>query len=78
MGVPVADNIDLKGRKTSTIDLRTLQRPYKTPALDQTALIFLYCLSLRLPEDFKPFKNSLIRFSLLTWKFKALVFRCQT
>ena len=36
--------------------LRTLQRPQKTPGLDPTALIFLYCLSLRLTEDFKLFK----------------------
>ena len=62
----IADNIDLKGRQKSTVALLILQRPYKTPGLDPTVLIFLYCLSLRLPADFKLFKISLICFSWLT------------
>ena len=63
MDLPVADNIGLKAGQTSTIALWTLQKPYKTSGLDPTALIFLYCLTLRLPADFKLFKISLIRFS---------------
>ena len=50
MGVPIANNIDLKGGQTSTIALWTLQRPYKSSGLDPD---FLYYLSLRLPADFK-------------------------
>ena len=65
VGVPVAANIVLKGGQTSTIAFCNLQRPYKTPGIDPTALMFLYYLSLRLPEDFNLFKISLIRFSLL-------------
>ena len=41
MGVPIADNIGLKGGQTSTIALQTLQRPFKAPGLDQTALILV-------------------------------------
>ena len=74
MGVPITDNIGLQGGQTLTIALWTLRRPYKTVGLDPTALIFLYCLSLRLPKDFIVFKISLISFSWLTWKFKVLVF----
>ena len=63
MGVPIVDNVGLKVRQKSTIDLSTLQRLYKAPGLDPTALVFLYFLSLRLPADFKLFIISLMRFS---------------
>ena len=43
VGVPIAENIGLKIGQTSAIALRTLQRPYKPPGLDSTALITLYC-----------------------------------
>ena len=62
MDVPIAVNIGLKGGQTSAIALWTLQKPYKTPGLDPTALIILHCLSLSLPEDVKLFKISLILF----------------
>ena len=59
----------LKGEHLSTIFLCTLQRPYKTPGLEPTALIFLCCSTLRAPDDFRDFKYSLIRFSWFTVKF---------
>ena len=40
MGVPIADNIGVKGGQTSKIALWTSQRWYKTPDLDPNALIF--------------------------------------
>ena len=59
MSFPIADNIGLRGgASTSTIALWTLQRLFKIPGLDPTALIFLYSLTLRLPADFKLFKIS--------------------
>ena len=36
--------------------LCTLQRPYKIPGPDPTALIFLCCPTLKAPDDFKDFK----------------------
>ena len=50
------------------------EMPYKTPGLYQTVLIFLYCLSLRLPADFKHFKISLkIELSVSACFFKITV-----
>ena len=60
MGVPIADKIGLKSGQTLTIVLWILLRPYKTAGLDPAALIFLYCLSLRLV--FKTLKFQLYGF----------------
>ena len=40
-GVSIAERMGQKGGHLSTMFLFTLQRPYKTPGLEPTALIFL-------------------------------------
>ena len=49
--------------------LCTLKRRYKTPGPELTALIFLFCSTLRAPDDFKDFEYLSIHFSWLTVKF---------
>ena len=44
-GVPIAERMRLKGGHLSTLFLYTLQRPYKTPGLEPTALIFFMLLN---------------------------------
>ena len=70
-GVPVAERMGLK-EGIYLLFLCALQRPYKTPGLEPTPLIFLCCSTLRAPDDFKDFKYSLIRFSWFTVKFSKL------
>ena len=43
----------LKGGHLSIMFLCTLQRSYKTPGLEPTALVFLCCSTLRAPDGFK-------------------------
>ena len=52
--VPVAERMDPKGGHLSMF-LCTLQRPYETPGLEPTALIFLCCSTLGATDDFKDF-----------------------
>ena len=46
----------------------TLQKLYKTTGLEPTSLIFLCSSALKVPDDFKYFKYSLICFSRFTVK----------
>ena len=59
----------LKGGNLSTIFLFTLNKPYKKPDLQPTALILLCCSKLQAPDDFKDFKYLLICLSWFTSKF---------
>ena len=68
-GLPMAERMRLKGGHLHTMFLCTLQRPYKTPGLEPTTVIFLYCSTPRAPDDFKNFKYLLIHFSWFTVKF---------
>ena len=68
-GIPIAKRMCLKGGHKSTMFLCTLQKPYKIPGLEPTALIFLRFATLETPDDFKEFRYSSIRFSWLTVKF---------
>ena len=65
-GIPIAERMGLKRGYLSTMFLCTLQRPYKTPGLEPADLIFLYCSTLSAFNDFKDFKDLLIRFSWFT------------
>ena len=58
--VPIAERMSLKGGHLFAMFLCTLQRPYKIPGLEPTALIFC-CPTIKAPDDFKDFKYSLIR-----------------
>ena len=69
-GVPIAERMDLKGgHLLLSMFLCTLKRRYKTPGPEPTALIFLFCSTLRAPDDFKDFEYLSIHFSWLTVKF---------
>ena len=59
----MAERMGIKGGHLAIIFLCTLQRPNKTPGLEPITLIFLYCSTLRTPDNFKDFAYSLIRFS---------------
>ena len=59
----------LKGGQLSTMFLCILQSPYKVPGLEPTALVFLCCITLKAPDDFKDFKYLLICFSWFTGNF---------
>ena len=61
--VPIVEKMSLKGGRRSTMFLSTLQRPYKIPGVEPTALISLCSLILKGADVFKDFKYSLIRFS---------------
>ena len=48
----MAESIGLKGRQISVTALCTLHSPCKIPGLLPIALIFLYWLELKLPDNF--------------------------
>ena len=47
------------------------EKTIKTPDLETTASIFVCCSTLKVPDDFRDFKYSLIRFSWFRIKFST-------
>ena len=67
--IAIAERMGIKGGHLCTMFSCNLQRPYKIPGFEPTALIFLCCSILKASDDFKYLKHLLIHFSWFTVKF---------